>query len=541
MGRKKEGEGALGRANQTEIQERKNIRGDTSKAEDFCLPDIQTNGAHFEWENSEELVGNVSNLVLGAAERGGGHPLGVALVGSEVNHGTGAVKRPVREGAGLKSRPKVASITSGYKNENEFHRAWLGLHFERSGLRTTLGESLKVLNPGRLNLNHGPDFLDAEIMIGRTRHCGHVELHLHESDWYAHGHHLDRQYSPVVLHVFLKGGATQASRIDGTLVSSLCLEGRIRPSLGQLGSLGLPCGDFGRLSLPENPSLWLENAGIGRMKAKAQQLMEKLKAIHYDWSQLLWEELAVSLGGPVNGEHFRTLAQKAPWSVVRKYVHSRICLEAILFGQAGMLEGAPLDHYQRELQDNWRYLKAKHGLRLTAIPFKFHRMRPAGLPATRIAQLAMLAETYRPLCQLLEKDFATGFVDAKLEVGDYWAVHYDFGNTLNERRMEFGRDSRHRLAVNVLAPLGILGWREAHLTWDSSQSSSEEWRTVQVANWLRELPPEANQITRKFSALGLAPTNALQAQGMIGIYKTECSRLGCLTCEVGSRFLAMRS
>lgn len=433
-----------------------------------------------------------------------------------------------------------ASLKSGYKYENEFHRAWLGLHFDRSGLKTTGGLSVRILNPGRLNRNHGPDFLDAEVMIGGVRHCGHVELHLHESDWFAHGHQHDRQYLPVFLHVFLKGGQSPALRSDGTEVPGLCLEGRIKPSLGQLGGTGLPCGEFGRLSLPEEPIAWLEKAGMNRIRAKAGLLLEKLKGNHYDWSQLLWEELAVSLGGPVNGEHFRTLAQKASWSVIRKYVHSRTCLEALLFGQAGMLEGEPLDEYQRELQENWRYLKAKHGLRLIVIPFKFHRMRPAGFPTLRIAQLAMLAESYRPLCQLLERDHAISFVDGLLQTGDYWALHHDFGNTVNERRTEFGRDTKLRIAVNVLAPMGLLGWREAHLTWDSAINSSEEWRFGQIAEWLRALPPEGNLITRKYGSLGLVPGNALQAQGMIGLYKMECSRLRCLECEVGKNFLGRR-
>lgn len=279
---------------------------------------------------------------------------------------------------------------------------------------------------------------------------------------------------------------------------------------------------------------------MNRMQAKAALILDKLKASHYDWSQLLWEELATSLGGPVNGEQFRTLAQKASWSVMRKYVHSRTCLEALLFGQAGLLEGEPLDTYQGELQDNWRYLKAKHRLRLAVIPFKFHRMRPAGFPTLRIAQLAMLAESYRPLCQLLERDQATSFVDGALQTGDYWALHHDFGNTVNDRWMELGRDSKLRIAVNVLAPMGLLGWREAHLSWDSALSSSEAWRTGQIAEWLRSLPPEANVITRKFGSLGLVAGNALQAQGMIGLYKTECSQLRCLDCEVGKNFLGRR-
>lgn len=435
-------------------------------------------------------------------------------------------------------KPKSAKrVPSGYGNEDQFQRAWMNLHFDRSGLRTVEGFPVRIMNPGRLNRNQGPDFLDAEIMIGGARHCGHVELHLRQSDWINHGHHSDPQYLPVVLHVFLVPGKQPSLRVDGVPVPGLCLEGRIRPPVGSLPHSRLPCGDFGKMNLPDDAGSWLEAEGMKRIKLKAEVLKDRLKALHFDWSQLLWEELAAILGGPVNGEHLRTLTQKAPWTVMRKYVHSRICMEALLFGQAGLLEGNPLDTYQRELQDNWIYLKAKHGLRQASIPFKFHRMRPAGFPTLRIAHLAMLAEHYRPLCQLLERDTAIGFCKSEFDVRDYWAVHHDFGNTLNQRRTDFGQDVRHRVAVNVLAPLGLLGWKEEHVRWDSTDQSSEEWRTEAVNEWLTDLPPEDNAITRKFEGLGLQPENSLQAQGMLGIYKSDCSRLGCLQCAVGRRFL----
>src|SRR5215218_3203468 len=81
---------------------------------------------------------------------------------------------------------------------------WQFQYFNRSHVRTTQGEPLTIVFPGRLNSNQGPDFLDAKIRIGETLFAGSVELHLKTSDWLRHGHQQDKNYNNVILHVVLQ-------------------------------------------------------------------------------------------------------------------------------------------------------------------------------------------------------------------------------------------------------------------------------------------------------------------------------------------------
>lgn len=86
------------------------------------------------------------------------------------------------------------------KPEASLQAAWQSL---AKGFRgaTVSGEPVTVLNPGVLNRSDGPDFLQAEIIIGGVRLFGAVELHVNCNGWYEHGHQNNARFNGVVLHV----------------------------------------------------------------------------------------------------------------------------------------------------------------------------------------------------------------------------------------------------------------------------------------------------------------------------------------------------
>ena len=81
------------------------------------------------------------------------------------------------------------------------HDLWEQQKLPFIGLKLTSGEELQVWDPGLLNKNAGPDFLNARIVIGGTLWAGHVEMHLKSSYWTTHGHTVDPNYQNVILHV----------------------------------------------------------------------------------------------------------------------------------------------------------------------------------------------------------------------------------------------------------------------------------------------------------------------------------------------------
>lgn len=74
--------------------------------------------------------------------------------------------------------------------------------FER--LTTIKGELIEVISPGIWNSDAGPDFIKTHLKIGGKVIRGDVEIHLNDSSWHTHKHHLDEKYNQVILHISLK-------------------------------------------------------------------------------------------------------------------------------------------------------------------------------------------------------------------------------------------------------------------------------------------------------------------------------------------------
>ena len=85
--------------------------------------------------------------------------------------------------------------------EQLLHYCWKHKLWPVTGLETTDGRIVEVLDPGLHNRNAGPDFFNAKIKIGGTLWVGNVEIHDRSSHWYQHGHHTDANYDNVVLHI----------------------------------------------------------------------------------------------------------------------------------------------------------------------------------------------------------------------------------------------------------------------------------------------------------------------------------------------------
>ena len=90
--------------------------------------------------------------------------------------------------------------------EKLLQKIWLRGDFDRAGPVLGDGRRLRILHPGKWNLLGGPDFTGARLRFGGDEGhevTGDVEVHLHASDWEAHGHARDPAYDRVVLHVVL--------------------------------------------------------------------------------------------------------------------------------------------------------------------------------------------------------------------------------------------------------------------------------------------------------------------------------------------------
>lgn len=417
--------------------------------------------------------------------------------------------------------------------ENFVQHVWGLQYFNKTDLKTTQGEPLEIFEPGHLNTDAGPDFSNARIRIGAMQWVGNVEIHLQSSQWHDHHHERNDAYDTVILHVVWTDDKPVV-RKDGSRISTLELRGRVQEALirnyRQLigSSFDIPC----RRSFPTVEAIhrqdMITKAVAGRLERKAQEVLHLLQSNDNSWEETTYQLLAGAFGFKLNRQPFLQLAKAMPLRVLHKHQDLRVT-EALLFGQAGFLEGSRGDEYYLALHREYRYLARKYELdkdRLNRSQWMYLRLRPSNFPTVRIAQFAALMHHRRNFFSaLLESgtiDQLTSFLAAT--VSPYWTEHYQFSKPAVVHAPQLGLASAQVIVINTVIPLIA-----AYARW-----SDESLYMDRALSWLEELPPEENGITRRWSDLGFSPANSLEAQGQIELFNTFCQQKQCLQCSIGT-------
>ena len=83
---------------------------------------------------------------------------------------------------------------------------------------------------------------------------------------------------------------------------------------------------------------WLERLYFERLESKSEQIKQLLADSKNDWEAVLFKMLAKNFGLKVNGDAFLSMANSIDFSIVRKLQNNQTALEALFFGQSGLLE-----------------------------------------------------------------------------------------------------------------------------------------------------------------------------------------------------------
>ncbi|HVK97258.1 MAG TPA: DUF2851 family protein, partial [Flavisolibacter sp.] len=276
-------------------------------------------------------------------------------------------------------------------NEKLFQFIWQFQYFNRSQLLTAASEIIEIINPGKLNKNQGPDFIDAKIRISETILAGSVELHIKSSDWQKHGHGDDAHYKNVILHVVFENDLLDESSIPvlelQPYISSLLLERYHQMMNAQTFN---PCGDSISGVKEIVWASWKERLLVERLSRKSKYILQLLENSNHHWEEAFWWLIASNFGIKVNADAFEAIARSIPVSLLAKHKSHIQQIEALLFGQAQLLNQEFTDEYPKLLQREYRFLAGKYHLKPVHASLFFLRMRPCNFPTIRLAQLAVL-------------------------------------------------------------------------------------------------------------------------------------------------------
>ena len=88
-----------------------------------------------------------------------------------------------------------------HMNEKLLQYIWQYQLFNKTDIKTSDHQQLQIIQPGILNKNQGPDFLESRIKLNNTLWVGSIEIHINSADWDLHNHSEDEHYNNVILHV----------------------------------------------------------------------------------------------------------------------------------------------------------------------------------------------------------------------------------------------------------------------------------------------------------------------------------------------------
>jgi len=420
---------------------------------------------------------------------------------------------------------------------------WQFQYFNKGELATTTGESVQVLFAGQYNTNQGPDFSDAKIKIGKTTWAGTVELHTKTSDWKKHKHQSDRNYDNVILHVVWESD-TKPDEVSKTSLPVLELSGRVSKILLQRyeelmnADSFIPCEKSISTVKDITWKSWKDRLLAERLLRKAKAVETYLQQNNYHWEETFWWLLARNFGMKVNADAFEAIAKSIPVNVLAKHKSQIHQLEALLLGQAGLLEGNPdsyrdADEYPKLLQREYKFLKEKYKLKPIHQPIHFLRMRPGNFPTIRLAQLAMLIQNSAHLFSKIKDAGDLKEVKAWFDVtaNDFWHYHYKFDEASSYKKKTLGAVMIDNIIINTVAPVLF--------TYGNYQDENKY--KDKALKWLEKTAAESNSITKGFQKLGIENKTAFDSQGLIELKNEYCGKKRCLECGVGNAILKSRN
>jgi hypothetical protein len=241
--------------------------------------------------------------------------------------------------------------------------------------------------------------------------------------------------------------------------------------------------------------------------------------------------MAYGFGLKVNTEPMLMWSRLLTQSVLQRLGNDELATEAVGLGLAGLLAN-PEDVYGQQLQKEYLFHKAKHQWgEMEAPQWRYARLRPPSFPELRLVQFIALFRTFPGLLsQVLETHSVKELrkLLRQAQPASYWREHYRLGNPTSVHPAGMGHSTANNLVINVIAPFAFEYGRAKGLE-----------RYQQIAfDWLEQLSPENNRITRVYRAIGFPQESAFHTQGLYQLYKRYCSPKKCLSCGIGTKLLA---
>jgi len=396
--------------------------------------------------------------------------------------------------------------------------------YDEENLTTVCGQKIAIKFIGMPNDDQGPDFLHSRILVENTECAGNIELHINTSDWVIHGHHLDKNYMNVVLHIVWKHDTTKFIHSHVLVLSEYVNKELLEENLtNNVHFNAFPCSYPLKKALPSEVFDWLFELGEKRLERKVNTILSELNSVKGDWEEVSWRVIASNFGYRVNAGVFFQIACSLPFKLIKRLNNDPMLIECLLMGQAGLLNDDFNDDYPIQQKKSYERLKNNHGLKEINLPLHFLRMRPHNFPTIRLSQLAVFFHKTISVFDLIENESDLISVLSQLRVAstEYWDSHFVFDRESKKKIKLMGIDFSYNLISNSIVPLMI----------SYGISMGKNQLIEKGKNWLLSIPPENNKNLR-FLKHVIIPNNSYESQSALELYNNYCKNNRCDECLI---------
>lgn len=396
---------------------------------------------------------------------------------------------------------------------------------------------IEVIDVGLSNTNAGPDFFNAKVKIGDKLWAGNIEIHTSSDQWVKHNHHTNKAYNSVILHIVKDANCEVLNEQGKAIVQcEIAYPKHIDESYDFLihSNVDVPCSNFLGTMDAFRLQSWMDTLLIERLERKARDIETHLERYNGSWEDTFYTLLTRNFGFGLNSDSFERLAISLPLRYIQKQGDNLVQIEALLFGQAGMLEGEKIvDDYHNLLCKEYDFLKGKYELKpLEKHVFRNMRTRPSAFPQIRIAQLAALLHSSQGLFSKITNCKDEGQIRLMFHVNasEYWQTHYTFGATSSKKSKYLGDSSLDTILINTVAPILF-----AYGKYIGNEDMCER-----ALHFLEIIGAEKNSIVKYFARLHVPIASAADSQAVIQLKREYCEKRKCLYCRIGYQLLASK-
>ena len=411
------------------------------------------------------------------------------------------------------------------------HYLWQSGVLQNFKLQTTDCNNLIIIDPGKES-EESHLFKEAKIRIDDKIWCGDVALHNNESCTNSNN---------LVLNVALNNTfATTHSNNNASLLNIKCPEDLIQEfQKAKQHSTAFPCAK----AITELPSIQfhsiLSRLLIERIEEK-RKIIERIFALcDQKWDDTLLKVAIRSFGFGIQSPVFEKWANILNTQALGKHRDNQTQIEAILFGQAGLLDDESIPYYYRdsasksnyynELKREYQFLSNKFGLE--SIDYRQWGSSNS-TPHLRIARIASLYYLNKLTISSITAAYTLTDMYKLFShpLSGYWQNHTCFGGTETSGNGCMKQRQVDIIIINSVAPmLHIYG-----------KHRKEERFCEMAEDLLHQIAPEENSIIKRWRDKGVVVDCAADTQALLQLDRSYCRINNCTKCPFAYHYIKRR-